>query len=231
MSKIIFHHPKIQKTEDGSDTLMHSEQQELYHSRFGAYTEGQHIFINHGISRLNLPDQHPIRVLELGLGSGLNALLTWVYAEQNNQSIQYSSVEKYPVHPDIITSIHFDTTANQLAQHRDKLLQIHNCDWNQWQKLSPLFHLQKIYGDFENHLSDQNYHIIYYDAFAPEAQPDLWDEAAMAHCYDLLADDGIWVSYCAKGYVKRNLRKAGFEVTALPGPPRKREITLAIKKG
>lgn len=225
-----FHFPKIISTEDGSDSLLHPLHEELYHSRFGAYTESQHVFIQSGLAQASLQDQPSLHVLEMGLGSGLNALLTWIYCEENQRKVDYVSIEKYPVHPQVIHNFQINTMGMP-DREKQKLIEIHTADWEEKIQLAPLFSIHKIYASFEDYTPPPKvFDVLYYDAFAPEAQPELWTEAAMQHCNQLLKSGGIWISYCAKGYVKRNLRAANFEVQALPGPPRKREITLAIKK-
>ena len=71
--------------------------------------------------------------------------------------------------------------------------------------------------------------LIYYDAFGPRAQSEMWDIPVLSKMYDLLKPGGIFITYCAQGQMKRNLKSLGFSLEALPGPPGKREMTRATK--
>lgn len=228
MKSTIYHHPSILPTSDGSSTLVHSFLDELYHSRHGAWTESQHIYIAHGLTPVIEKYPPSIHVFEMGFGSGLNATLTREVADQYQVPVRYTTVENFPVDHDIVAGMDMP---EQSREERKHWLELHQVPWEAESKVSSYFYLHKIRASFsEVVIPDmESFDLIYYDAFAPAAQPELWTVASLAKCYDMLTWGGLWLSYCAKGQVRRNLKEAGFEVEALPGPPGKREITMAMK--
>lgn len=228
MQDITFHEAEIQKTSDGSSTLVHMVLGELYHSRHGAWTESQHIYILHGLHCLLETELPSIRVFEMGFGSGLNAALTREEADRHQIPVHYTSLELYPLDASVIDKMEMP---RQTPDARKRWLDLHRSTWGEATQISPYFTLHKLQAAFPN-IPQETYakwHLVYYDAFAPAAQPELWNAEAMRACYEILVPGGMWLSYCAKGQVRRILRDAGFEVEALPGPPGKREITRAIK--
>lgn len=228
MGKFEFNRADIVPTSDGSSTLVHSHLGELYHSRHGAWTESQHIFIRHGLSGFLEEKSDGIRVFEMGFGSGLNAALTREEAERHQVRVFYTAMELFPIEESVVAAM---IMPEQNAMERERWLELHRTPWNEATEISPYFTLHKIHAAFPD-VPDSDpggYHLIYFDAFAPAAQPELWSVNALTTCYQLLVPGGRWLSYCAKGQVRRNLREAGFEVEALPGPPGKREITRAVK--
>lgn len=223
-----YYKPEKFGTKDGSDTLVHSELGELYHSRHGALTESIHVFIENGLKSYltQHPDRETVRILEMGFGTGLNAVLSFEIANHYQTAVEYCAIERYPVAHSVIREMQFPGLSGESIR---TLQDLHAAPWGNPEKFGPYFGLEKIQGSFLEHNRFQTYDLIYYDAFAPDAQPELWDETALGLCSRLLNHQGTWVSYCAKGSVKRTLKKAGFEVTALPGPPFKREMTRAVK--
>lgn len=223
-----YHQPKIQSTTDGSSTLVHPILEELYHSRHGAWTESQHIFIKHGLLPVIERKPESISIFEMGFGSGLNATLVREMADTYNTAVHYVAVELYPVAMDVITMM---AMPDQLPEARERWLELHRTNWNEPVQIDTYFTLHKMKTSFPNDLISGagSYDLVFYDAFAPAAQPELWDEVTLGKCYELLKDGGMWLSYCAKGQVRRTLKEIGFEVEALPGPPGKREITRAVK--
>jgi tRNA U34 5-methylaminomethyl-2-thiouridine-forming methyltransferase MnmC len=213
----------ILTTGDGSQTLFSIQFDEIYHSRNGALTESQHVFVQHGLMNVNKP---LIKVFEVGFGTGLNALLCAHYAQQNNISIEYTGVELYPVD---------DTIASQLCYHEAlvdcpiETVVLHNAPWNERVTLTTNFSLLKIQQSLVDVQLNETYDVIFFDAFAPEKQPELWDLSVFQKCFALLAEGGVLTTYCAKGYVKRNMQEAGFRVEKVPGPPGKREMLVAFK--
>lgn len=224
-----YHQPKIQSTSDGSSTLVHPVLEELYHSRHGAWTESQHIFIRHGLMPVIEREPESISIFEMGFGSGLNATLVREIANAYKTMVHYVAVEQYPVDLDVITEMEMPA---QQTEERGRWLELHRADWDESVQIDSYFTLQKMKASFPNDLIPGvgTYDLVFYDAFAPAVQPELWDEVALGKCYELLKDGGMWLSYCAKGQVRRTLKEIGFEVEALPGPPGKREITRASKK-
>ncbi len=213
----------ILTTGDGSQTLFSKQFDEIYHSRNGALTESQHVFVQHGLMNVNKPF---IKVFEVGFGTGLNALLCAHYAQQNNVSIDYTGVELYPVD---------DTIASQLSYHEAldncpiETAVLHNVPWNESIAITPNFKLLKIQQSFLAVQLYERYDVIFFDAFAPEKQPELWDLSVFQKCFSMLVAGGVLTTYCAKGYVKRNMQEAGFRVEKVPGPPGKREMLVAFK--
>ena len=215
----------IEQTADGSYTLYVPELDEHYHSVKGALTESQHIFINMGLKHSSV--SYP-RILEIGLGTGLNCFLTLLNAEENKRHIHYTSIERFPLGMDVIQKLDYPSIIGR--GHNADYLAIHQAPWEEDTKLSPWFTLHKVEGDFTNYTFEKGYDIIYFDAFAPEKQPEMWEQSLFNSLYQILNEGGILTTYCAKGIVRRMLQSAGFIVERLAGPPGgKREILRATK--
>jgi len=217
---------EIVKTRDGSNTIFVPEFDETYHSTHGAIQESLHVFIRSGLKfKTELND---INVLEVGFGTGLNALLSFVDSEDTNRNIKYTSLEAYPLQWDLVSKLNYiDIIFN--GKYSEIYKKIHTCDWESFYELSPYFTLRKQNVKLQNILFDNEFDIIYFDAFAPRVQPELWTEQIFTSMYKALKPGGILVTYCAKGSVKRALRYVGFELQSIPGPPGKREMSRAIK--
>lgn len=221
---------KIITTEDGSSSIFWEEMDENYHSRYGSVQESMCVFIQAGLMA-KLPTSEPLSILEMGFGTGLNALLT--YCQQLEQApstpIHYTSLEAYPLEKDLIDPLNFIETLKSEAQRAifDKM---HQNTWNKAVKLSDFFTLEKRWLKLEEYTPERLYDIVYFDAFAPSAQPELWTESVFKKMYACLKEGGILTTYCAKGTVKRAMKAAGFKIEALPGPIGKREMTRAIKQ-
>jgi tRNA U34 5-methylaminomethyl-2-thiouridine-forming methyltransferase MnmC len=219
---------QIRETKDGSTTLYVPELNEHYHSVNGALQESQHVFIQAGFTYSQ--PRHPlVKVLEVGFGTGLNALLTLQQVMGQPGRVQYHALEKYPLAPDLINQMHFERFILN-PELLDFLPLLHMAPWEEPVPVRPNFELRKIKADLVTYtLPAAYYHLIYFDAFAPEKQPELWTDAIFQKLHDCLEPGGVLVSYCAKGSFKRSLKAAGFTVTALPGPIGKREMVWAIK--
>lgn len=211
-------------TEDGSHTLYMPELDEHYHSKFGAIQEAVHIYINAG---LNHCKKENIKVLEAGFGTGLNTFLTYIEGENQQKNINYTSIELYPLEKEITENLNFPKAIEYKLPEVFKA--IHEAEWDTSQKISSHFELKKIQDDLTKHEFVGPYDVVYYDAFAPEVQPELWSSEIFQKIYDTMSEGGILTTYCVKGIVKRAIKKCGFEITRLPGPPGKREILRAIK--
>ena len=215
----------IEQTADGSYTLYVPELDEHYHSVKGALTESQHIFINMGLKHSSVSSP---RILEIGLGTGLNCFLTLLNAEEDKRHIHYTSIERFPLGMDVIQKLDYPSIIGR--GHNADYLAIHQAPWEEDTKLSPWFTLHKVQGDFTNYTFEKGYDIIYFDAFAPEKQPEMWEQSLFNSLYQILNEGGILTTYCAKGIVRRMLQSAGFIVERLAGPPGgKREILRATK--
>ncbi len=221
-------HLEIRQTNDGSNTLYVPDLNEHYHSVHGALQESQHVFIKHGLEYA-LEQKRDVKILEVGFGTGLNAILTLPYALSQQAFIQYDTLEKYPLTTEVVERLHFEQFILNPEQ-LDYFKQMHASPWNEPADLSPYFTLQKIHETLEEFSPpDAYYDVIYFDAFAPEKQPELWTEEVFAKLYKAVRPGGVLVTYCAKGAFKRNLKAAGFIVEALPGPPGKREMTRGTR--
>lgn len=215
---------KVILTEDGSSTLYVSDIDECYHSTHGAVQESEHIFIkaaleHHASKRLS--------VLEVGFGTGLNALLTFRASQKYGLHVTYTGIEKYPLTLDEAKQLNYART----DQEREVFRCMHAAPFSVSGQLSSCFYFSKLCTDFlDISLSFEAYDIVYMDAFSPEKQPELWTQDSMKRLYDSMRIGGILTTYCAKGYVRRNLQSVGFVVERLPGPPGKREILRATKR-
>jgi tRNA U34 5-methylaminomethyl-2-thiouridine-forming methyltransferase MnmC len=210
-------------TADNSPTLYVPELDEHYHSINGAVQESQHIFINAGLKQIN---KKKIKILEIGFGTGLNALLTFSETQKNKQPIiRYTGIEKYPVPLDII-----EVLLKENIPRKDIFKQIHKTPWENETAVSDFFSLKKIKVDLKTFMPEDSYDLIYFDAFAPDKQPELWTKNIFVKLFNATDKNGILVTYSAKGIVKQALRNAGYFVKRLPGPPGKRHMVEAIKK-
>ena len=213
-------------TEDGSHSFLSEEFGVLYHSTHGAIQETQHIFIDAGLKHISSQQLPVISILDMGFGTGLNALMTYLEAERLGLKIHYVAYEKYPLSIEQASALNFNA---QLNQGEDVLPKIHACTWDTVHNLSDFFSFEKRLAGFENIDIHDEFNLIYFDAFAPEIQPELWEEPMMRKMYNALKANGVLTTYCAKGIFKRTLKNLGFIVEGLPGPPHKREITRATK--
>lgn len=220
-------------TADGSYTLYVPKLDEHYHSVKGALTESQHIFIDMGLkhSRASLP-----RILEIGLGTGLNAFLTLITAEETQREVHYTGIELYPPTEKMLQKLDYPRIIGK--RHETEYTAIHRAPWGTDYQLSPWFTLHKVKDDFVRLFASSDatpivtarYDLIYFDAFAPEKQPEMWEQPLFDSLFRVLNEGGILTTYCAKGVVRRMLQAAGFTVERLPGPPGgKREILRATK--
>ncbi len=215
---------KIIKTSDGSHTIYVPELDEHYHSVHGAVQESEHVFIKNGFDTCIA---NPVDIFEVGFGTGLNALLTAVRGLKGERQVNYTSIEKYPVHEDLVWSLnHHDFTGKE---GRKIFNLIHFSPWNQVTAICNNFTLKKIKGDFTAGPHSGAYDLIYFDAFGPDKQPEMWTKEIFKSVSELTKKGGIFVTYSAKGEVKRNLIACGFDVQLLPGPPGKRQIIRAVK--
>lgn len=211
---------KVVTTNDGSSSLFREDLNEHYHSVHGALTESMHVFIKAGLKH---SANNPVKIFEMGFGTGLNCFLSW--KEREGRRVDYVTVESFPLSSEIIFSLDFEFLKDQ--QNRNLFDTIHEAEWNRTSEIDSGFFLTKLHLPLEKFQSEEKFDLIYYDAFAPEKQPELWTQDIFEKMFSILNSKGILVTYCAKGYVKRNMKAAGFNVTALPGPPGKREMTMA----
>ncbi len=214
---------EVKLTSDGSATLFSEKWNQTYHSVHGALSESMHVFISAGLRPIA---QNEVAVLELGFGTGLNALLTFKEMQKSHQVITYHTLEPYP-----LSKREWKEYGKSISGDKRLIFeQLHEAPYNEKVRLVGNFEFTKIPITFEVWEAPVNYYdVIYFDAFAPSTQPELWTIEVFEKCLQCLNPGGRLVTYCAKGDVKRAMRAAGFEVKALTGPPKKREMILAIK--
>lgn len=216
---------RIIMTEDGSPSLLREDLYETYHSLHGAKGESEYVFIRHGLAFVAEKKTSAIRVLEIGFGTGLNAFLTWEFSKNNPISIQYESLEPIPISKEIYEQLEYseEDTDHKLFQ------QLHTVSWGHTHQISDRFSLKKLETTLELLEAEQPYDLIYFDAFAPSKQPEVWSLENLKKCFETLREGGVLTTYCAQGQFKRNLKEAGFEVETLPGAMGKKEMVRAIK--
>jgi tRNA U34 5-methylaminomethyl-2-thiouridine-forming methyltransferase MnmC len=219
--------PEILFTSDGSPTLYHAGLDETYHSRHGAIQESQHVFIKAGLHHA-IEKFKEIHILEIGFGTGLNALLSLVETEQHSKlKIHYTAIEPYPISPKLAEE--YFSSAEQISENYFPIVRaIHERNEGIF-FLHKHFELQRVACGFSEFKPDKKFHLVYHDAFAPRVQPELWNEEIFQRLSQIMIHEGIWVSYCAKGSVRRALQSAGFFCERLEGPPGKREMLRGTK--
>jgi tRNA U34 5-methylaminomethyl-2-thiouridine-forming methyltransferase MnmC len=216
---------ELRTTADGSQTIFVPRWDEHYHSIHGAIQESKHVFIKYGLGPFL--SEREVRVLEIGFGTGLNTLLTAEFAEKGRR-IYYEALEAYPIEDSLWQSLKYPEIINSAIN----LPILHKSKWEIPAEVLPHFFLRKRSGFLESTTFEEKFFdLIYFDAFAPGAQPELWTSIIFEKMYQALKPGGHLVTYCAKGSVKRAMKDVGFQVVVLPGPPRKREMTKAVKPG
>jgi tRNA U34 5-methylaminomethyl-2-thiouridine-forming methyltransferase MnmC len=215
---------KLILTADGSHTLFVSELNEHYHSVHGAVQESSHIFIRNG---LEVCKADPLSIFEVGFGTGLNALLTAVICSSGNRKVNYTAIEKYPLDSSTIRSLNHHQFAGEKGKEIFNM--IHASPWNININICKNFNLKKIESDLTKEQLPGRYDLIYFDAFGPDKQPEMWTRKIFEGISSVTNKNGIFVTYSAKGDVKRSLKACGFDVTLLPGPPGKRQMIRAMK--
>ncbi len=223
---------EIITTGDGSKTIHIPEWNEQYHSKHGAIQEAQHVFLRMGLqqyhSRPTYKKLTSIRILEIGFGTGLNALLTYFEAQRLGAIIKYTGVEAYPVTHKEAMAMEY---ASQLKEVNAQAIfdKMHMLSWESPQEVSENFTLNKRKQRFEEIIDEDVFDLVYFDAFGARVQPELWNESIFQKMYSAMCTHGILVTYAAKGSVRRAMQAVGFTVERLPGPPGKREMLRAVK--
>ncbi|MGX1929565.1 tRNA (5-methylaminomethyl-2-thiouridine)(34)-methyltransferase MnmD [Flagellimonas sp. 2504JD4-2] len=216
---------RIIATGDGSKTIQIEDWNEQYHSKHGAIQEAYHVFIEHGLRLFK--DTH-VKILEIGFGTGLNALITLLEKEKLGLRIDYAGVEAFPVSSEEIEQLDY-CDGLDAKDGKKAFIKMHNEPWDKEIAIDEGFNLTKQLKDFKA-INDTNlFNLIYFDAFGARVQPELWTEEIFSKMYKALKDGGVLVTYAAKGSVRRALQAVGFTVERLPGPPGKREMLRATK--
>jgi tRNA U34 5-methylaminomethyl-2-thiouridine-forming methyltransferase MnmC len=227
---------EFQITEDGSHTLFSEMAGQTYHSSHGAVQESRHIFIDAALAKAqNDMGNARLSVLEIGFGTGLNALLTAQWARENGVKIEYTTIELYPLRE----VVYWELNYGRLLGDEELFLRLHEADWDAgFVQVGENFAIRKCKSDIVEWLCNEEcgmrdeelYDVVYFDAFSPDAQPELWTEDVFRCVYGLMRRGGVLTTYCAKGDVRRAMLAAGFGVEKLQGPPGKRHILRAVKE-
>ena len=226
---------KIQVTEDGSHTLFSEMAGQTYHSSHGAVQESRHIFISQLMGQQSMVNGQQLSVFEIGFGTGLNALLTAQWARENGVKVDYTTIELYPLKEEVYRELNY----GKLLGDDELFLQLHEAEWDMGLvEVTENFAIRKCKSDIVEWLRNaqctmhnaQLFDVVYFDAFSPDAQPELWTEEVFRNVYALMRKGGVMTTYCAKGDVRRAMLAAGFRVEKLQGPPGKRHILRAVKE-
>jgi tRNA U34 5-methylaminomethyl-2-thiouridine-forming methyltransferase MnmC len=207
-------------TEDGSFTMRSDQFGETYHSVYGARSESEHVFISAGYG---MTDKNPLSVLEMGFGSGLNAWLTLLEAEKLRRKTLYTALERFPLGRSQWEALNQNRQGSEAGYFKA----IHEVAWNQQISVTDFFFIRKLQVDIMLWKPDDFFDVVYYDAFSPEVQPELWSADVLSKVREVMNPGGIFTTYCAKGIVRRTLQSLGFEVERIPGPRGKREMIRA----
>lgn len=220
---------KIIISEDGSHTIKHPDLNEHYHSTYGALAESRHVFIEAGLEFVLQRDPEKINILEVGFGTGLNALLTMLRADTAGCQIDYIGLEKFPLTKVIWGKLNYPDIIN--TQHSQPYFEkLHECDWGKTSALTENFSLLKSEVDLlEYNNAPGSFDLIFFDAFGPDVQSELWTEDVFMKLSQMTAKDGVLVTYSCKGTVKRALKASGFQIEKIPGPKGKREILRGFR--
>lgn len=218
----------VEKTEDGSVTLFVPELNEHYHSVHGAIQESNHVFIDAGLYAV---EKESITILEAGFGTGLNALLTYFDTLQSGKKVHFVTLEKYPLQSAEYEVLNYGALVNK-EEGESVLKQLHEALWNQKVEISDHFSITKCHVDMKEVVWQDipAIDLVYFDAFAPDKQPDLWSDEIFQSIVDRMNKEAIFTTYCAKGVVRRSLQAAGLTMERLPGPPGKREMLRGQKR-
>ncbi|MCE3280151.1 MAG: SAM-dependent methyltransferase [Bacteroidetes bacterium] len=224
---------KIITTDDGSHSIYIPELNENYHSTHGAIQESLHVFIEAGLKKVLADNLSSVlNILEVGMGTGLNLLLSYIETKEITVSINYTSIEAYPLDKNFIQQLNYTEILSSSLKIPVKGVfeKIHDSEWDEEVELSENFTLKKIKNKLQKvNLKANTFDLIYYDAFGPPTQPEMWTDEIFTSLFSSLKSNGCLVTYCAKGEVKRILKRVGFTVESLPGPPGKREMVRAFK--
>ena len=223
----IFSIPDLVMTQDGSYTLYSKDHGVTYHSKYGAIQESNHVFVDSGLLPV-LKKKDKISILELGFGTGLNVLLTWKnMVDKGTVLVDYHSFDVFPLPEELLNACVYEDHLKIPSTISKNIL---ISEWDKLIEVDSRFTLTKHNKDIlEETLPDNYFDIVYFDAFSPESQPELWSASLFEKIYESMTNEAFLVTYCAKGEVKRILKKIGFTLESLPGPPGKREMTRATK--
>jgi tRNA U34 5-methylaminomethyl-2-thiouridine-forming methyltransferase MnmC len=217
-------------TSDGSHSISIPSMGVTYHSTHGAIQESAHIFIQSCLDHFNGRVRQPpsITIFEMGFGTGLNALLSLLVAKKNQQKIYYEALEIFPLEVDTAAALNYCTQLNS-PEYQPAFIRLHQCPWNEVVEIIPYFHFKKVQTSLLDYTTTQVFDGIYFDAFAPDVEPELWTESIFKKLYEMINPGGVLTTYCSKSVVRKAMMAAGWQVEKIPGPPHKREMVRATK--
>ncbi len=227
---------RVEQTADGSITLYIPEMDEHYHSTNGAIIEALHVYVDAAFKNRKAKGQERrLSLLEIGFGTGLNAFLTMLEAESSQTKVCYTTLELFPLSKDITDQLNYpeqivEMFGGDISRLKSLFEDIHNAAWDEVVDITPFFSIEKRQFDLTKESLIGNFDIVYYDAFAPDKQPDMWTEDVVKKVCDSVNQGGVLTTYCAKGVVRRGFRDQGFLMERLPGPPGKREMIRGTKQ-
>lgn len=217
---------QIITTADGSHTLRVNEWHETYHSIYGAVQESKHVYIEAGLKPL-LQKSKSVSIFEMGFGTGLNAFLTMLESSKAAVKTYYETVEMYPLNESEYSVLNYAKTVSSAQEYL--LQKIHKAAWNRAVDLNPNFTLAKYDNNLLDYQTSHTFDLVYFDAFAPDIQPELWSENVFEKIYSLMNPEAVLVTYCSKSIVRKSMQRVGLQVKKMPGPVGKREIVRAVK--
>jgi len=217
---------KIILTNDGSSSIYLPDWDETYHSKHGAIQEAYHVFIKNGLDLFE--SRSKLSVMEIGLGTGLNCFITFLESKSRKLRVDYTGIEAFPLQAKDILQLNY---VEQLSaeDYSNEFEKIHSSEWEEKNNIDNNFFLLKRNQFFKDIKDLNRFNLIYFDAFGARVQPELWTEEIFKKMYDSLKDNGILVTYSAKGSARRAMQNVGFKVERLPGPPGKREMLRGMK--
>ena len=220
-------HLEFKITGDNSHTLLVKELNETYHSTKGAINEALHVFMQKGLNDYMVKTNcKEMNVFEVGFGTGLNAHLAHLFAKQNQLKLDYVSIEAHPLDLSIIEQLNY---SELIPSEQSAYLKLHEVEWNKAVEIDENFTLTKLHQELKDVVLENTVDVIFFDAFAPDIQPELWTKLVFESMFKALKSEGVLVTYCAKGVVKRTIKEVGFTLETLAGPPGKREMIRAMK--
>ncbi|WP_209332117.1 tRNA (5-methylaminomethyl-2-thiouridine)(34)-methyltransferase MnmD [Lunatimonas salinarum] len=224
---------KIITTEDGSHSIYLPEINESYHSSHGAYRESVHVFILYGLEAWFARNRgkFPIRVFEVGFGTGLNAWLSLIWAEQSQVPVAYHTIEPFPLEKEIYSALNYTTVDESFTIHYNAYFnRLHAMEWDLGKPMTEFFNIKKDQTTLQE-ATLYPIDVVYFDAFSPKKQPELWHIDRLRDIVDAMNPNAVFVTYCAAAQLKRDLQALGLVLDQVPGPPGKKEMTRAWKPG
>lgn len=222
---------KLFETRDGSHSIAIPELEVMYHSIHGAIQESQHVFINAGLEKaIQENPGRRLRIFEMGFGTGLNALLTVLFTATHKINVDYITIEKFPLDISMVATLNYCSKLG-VEELQPVFMALHSSDEKEIIAATPYFTFQKSYTGIEQlpgYITGLD--VIYFDAFAPKAQPELWATEIFQLLWQRANPGAILTTYCSKSWVRRNIEAAGWKIEKIPGPWGKREMVRAKKE-